>query len=175
MKTTIPVYAAFFFMSVLSVSCHGDSDTLTTTFSRIENCMDLHPDTALYLLNSIHHPEKLYGKSQADYALLMTQAMDKNYMKFSSDSLIALALNYYALDAGEPDMRAKAHFYYGRVLLESDKDEEALEHFLSARKHYDSVRHHKMLALVAREVGMIKRRQRSCRGSMRTRSCSMTI
>lgn len=166
MKTTVPVYAAFFFMSVLSVSCQGDSDTLTTTFSRIENCMDLHPDTALYLLNSIHHPEKLHGKSQADYALLMTQAMDKNYMKFSSDSLIALALNYYTLDAREPDMRAKAHFYYGRVLLESDKDEEALEHFLSARKHYDSVRHHKMLALVAREVGMIKRRQRRYKDAM---------
>lgn len=122
--------------------------------------MESHPDTALYLLNSIHHPEKLLGKSQADYALLMTQAMDMNYMKFSSDSLIALALNFYALDNRDPDMRAKAHFYYGRVLLESDKEEEALEHFLSARKYYESISNHKMLALIAGEVGMIKRRQR---------------
>lgn len=166
MKTTISVYAAFFLISVLSVSCSGDSDKLTTTFSRIENCMESHPDTALYLLNSIHHPEKLHGKSQADYALLMTQAMDMNFMKFSSDSLIALALNYYMLDKRDPDMCAKAQFYYGRVLLESDKAEEALDYFLSAREYYESVSEHKMLASIAGEVGLIKRRQRMYKEAM---------
>lgn len=44
--------------------------------------MDLCPDSALNLLKGIHDPEKLWGESQATYALLMTQAMDKNYMKF---------------------------------------------------------------------------------------------
>lgn len=47
--------------------------------------MDLCPDSALNLLKGIPEPEKLWGESQATYALLMTQAMDKNYMKFSSD------------------------------------------------------------------------------------------
>lgn len=55
------------------------------TFSKVEKCMDLCPDSALNLLKGIHDPEKLWGESQATYALLMTQAMDKNYMKFSSD------------------------------------------------------------------------------------------
>lgn len=160
MKTTIPVYAAFFLFSVLSISCNGDSNVLNTTFSKIENCIETYPDTALYLLNSIHHPEKLHGKSMADYALLMTQAMDKNYMKFKSDSLIALALNYYTLDKSAPEMRAKAQFYYGRVLLESDREAEALEHFLSAKDYFQSIRQYKMLALIANEIGMIHRRQR---------------
>lgn len=122
--------------------------------------MELCPDTALYLLNSIPHPEKLHGKSGADYALLMTQAMDKNYMKFSSDSLIASALNYYMLDKREPDMCAKAQFYYGRVLLESDREEEALVYFLSAKEYFESIRDDKMLALIAEEIGMINRRLR---------------
>lgn len=160
MKTTILVYAAFFLISVLSISCSGDPNALSKTFSKVEECMELCPDTALYLLNSIPHPEKLHGKSGADYALLMTQAMDKNYMKFSSDSLIASALNYYMLDKREPDLCAKAQFYYGRVLLESDREEEALVYFLSAKEYFESIRDDKMLALIAEEIGMINRRLR---------------
>lgn len=159
-KTTISVYAAFFFISVLSISCHKDSDVLSGTFSKVEEYMDICPDTALYILNSIPNPENLHGRAGADYALLMTQAMDKNYMKFSSDSLIALALDYYTLDKGELAMRAKAQFYYGRVLLESDKTEEALKHFLSAKEYFESVRNYKILALIAEETGKISRKQK---------------
>lgn len=159
-KTTISVYAAFFFISVLSISCHKDSDVLGGTFSKVEEYMDICPDTALYILNSIPNPEDLRGKAGADYALLVTQAMDKNYMKFSSDSLIARALNYYTVDKREPDMRAKAQFYYGRVLLESDKAEEALGYFLAAKEYFESVRNYKILALIAEETGKISRKQK---------------
>ena len=36
MKTTVSVFAAFFFISVLSVSCQGDPGDFNTTFSEIE-------------------------------------------------------------------------------------------------------------------------------------------
>lgn len=121
--------------------------------------MDLCPDSALNLLKGIHEPEKLWGESQATYALLMTQAMDKNYMKFSSDSLIALALNYYTITQTSPIMYAKALFYHGRVMLELDKEEEALKSFLAAKDVYERTKDHKMLALIAEEVGMINRKQ----------------
>ena len=121
--------------------------------------MDLCPDSALNLLKGIPKPEKLWGESQATYALLMTQAMDKNYMKFSSDSLIALALNYYTITQTSPVMYAKALFYHGRVMLELDKEEEALKFFLAAKDIYERTKDHKMLALIAEEVGMINRKQ----------------
>ncbi|GKH22163.1 hypothetical protein CE91St9_37790 [Bacteroides thetaiotaomicron] len=129
------------------------------TFSKVEKCMDLCPDSALNLLKGIHDPEKLWGESQATYALLMTQAMDKNYMKFSSDSLIALALNYYTITQTSPIMYAKALFYHGRVMLELDKEEEALKSFLAAKDVYERTKDHKMLALILEEIGMINRRQ----------------
>lgn len=121
--------------------------------------MDLCPDSALNLLKGIYDPEKLRGESQATYALLMTQAMDKNYMKFSSDSLIALALNYYTITQTSPIMYAKALFYHGRVMLELDKEEEALKSFLAAKDVYERTKDHKMLALILEEIGMINRRQ----------------
>ena len=160
MKTSFSIRIAFFFiLSFLAVSCHRDTDALNMTFSKVEKCMDLCPDSALNLLKGIHDPEKLWGESQATYALLMTQAMDKNYMKFSSDSLIALALNYYTITQTSPVMYAKALFYHGRVMLELDKEEEALKSFLAAKDVYERTKDHKMLALIAEEVGMINRKQ----------------
>ena len=160
MKTSFSIRIAFFFiLSFLAVSCHRDTDALNMTFSKVEKCMDLCPDSALNLLKGIHDPEKLWGESQATYALLMTQAMDKNYMKFSSDSLIALALNYYTITQTSPIMYAKALFYHGRVMLELDKEEEALKSFLAAKDVYERTKDHKMLALILEEIGMINRRQ----------------
>lgn len=121
--------------------------------------MDLCPDSALNILKGIPDPEKLRGESQATYALLMTQAMDKNYMKFSSDSLIDLALNYYTITQNKPIMYAKTLFYHGRVMLELDKEEEALKSFLAAKDIYERNQNLKMLALIIEEIGMINRRQ----------------
>lgn len=160
MKTSLSIRIAFFFiLSFLAVSCHRDSDALNMTFSKVEKCMDLCPDSALNLLKGIPDSEKLRGKSQATYALLMTQAMDKNYMKFSSDSLIALALNYYTIIQTPPVMYAKTLFYHGRVMLELDKEEEALKSFLAAKDIYERTKDYKMLALIIEEIGMINRRQ----------------
>ena len=121
--------------------------------------MDLCPDSALNILKGIPDPEKLRGESQATYALLMTQTMDKNYMKFSSDSLITIALNYYAITQNKPIMYAKTLFYHGRVMLELDKEEEALKSFLAAKDIYERNQNLKMLALIAEEIGMINRKQ----------------
>ena len=40
MNTTVSVFAAFFFISVLSVSCQGDPGDFNTTFSEIEKWMN---------------------------------------------------------------------------------------------------------------------------------------
>ena len=160
MKTPLSIRIAFFFfISILEVSCHRDSDVLQMTFSKVEKCMDLCPDSALNILKGIPDPEKLRGESQATYALLMTQTMDKNYMKFSSDSLITIALNYYAITQNKPIMYAKTLFYHGRVMLELDKEEEALKSFLAAKDFYERNQILKMLALFAEEIGLFIRKQ----------------
>lgn len=44
---------------------------------RVEACMELFPDSALSLLSQIECPECMRGQQRADYALLLTQALDK--------------------------------------------------------------------------------------------------
>ena len=165
--TTVSVYAAFFFILVLSVSCRRDSEASDVAFQKIEICMESLPDTALYLLKSVPHPEKLRGKSQADYALLLTQAMDQNYVKFTSDSLIALALNYYTVERGDTAMRAKAQYYYGRVLRELGKDEEALSFLSSAKEMFGKIQCCKMFAMATDEIGMVNRKKKLYQESLK--------
>ncbi|WP_320974262.1 hypothetical protein [Bacteroides sp.] len=174
-KTTVPVYAAFFFILVLSVSCHRDLEAPDATFRRIEMCMESLPDTALYLLKSIPHTEKLRGKLQADYALLLTQAMDRNCVKFTSDSLIALALNYYTVERGDSATRAKAQYYYGRVLRELGKDEEALTFLSSAKEMFGNIQCCKMFAMATDEIGMINRKKKLYQESLENFRESYTI
>ena len=173
--TTVSVYAAFFFILVLSVSCHRDSEAPDAAFQRIEMCMESLPDTALYLLKSIPHIEKLRGKLQADYALLLTQAMDQNYVKFTSDSLIALALNYYTVEHGDSVTRAKAQYYYGRVLRELGKDEEALTFLSSAKEMFGNIQCCKMFAMATDEIGMINRKKKLYQESLKNFRESYTI
>lgn len=160
MKTYYSVCRTFFLLiPFLAISCHKDADALNTTFSKVEKLMEVCPDSAMSLLRTIPEPEKLWGEAQAKYALLMTQAMDKNYMKFSSDSLISLALNYYTRTQNPPVVYAKALFYHGRVMLELDREEDALKSFLAAKEIFDNNHEYKMLALIAEETGMINRKQ----------------
>lgn len=173
--TTVSVYAAFFFILVLSISCHRDSGASDVVFQKIEACMESLPDTALYLIKSIPHPEKLRGKSQADYALLLTQAMDQNYVKFSSDSLIALALDYYTVERGDSAMRAKTQYYYGRVMRELGKDEEALLFFLSAKETFENLQCCKMFAMATDEIGMINRKKKLYQESLQNFQKSYAI
>ncbi len=57
--------------------------------------METLPDSALAILNKIPSPETLSNREYASYCLLFTQALDKNYITITSDSLIKKAVTYY--------------------------------------------------------------------------------
>lgn len=140
-------------------SCSDTTDKLNMTFAKAEQCMENYPDSALAILRSIPHPEKLHGKAQADYALLMTQAMDKNLMKFTSDSLILNAVSYYSAVPSDPLLKGKSLFYYGRVMFGIDEQEKALKAFLQAKSVYDGTKEYKMLGLISEYIGILNRMQ----------------
>lgn len=49
-------------------------DRISDDLSRAAGWMWTAPDSALHLLESFPHPEKLTGREQADYALLLSHA-----------------------------------------------------------------------------------------------------
>ena len=53
-----------------------------------DSLMEIYPDSALSILESISSPQKLPCADRALYALLLTQARHKNYIALGDDSLI---------------------------------------------------------------------------------------
>ena len=64
-------------------------------------------------------------RGRAIYAVLLSQALDKNYIDLTSDSIIAPAVEYFA-DGNEPHYAMLTHYYYGKILLNQNKLSDAI-------------------------------------------------
>lgn len=145
------LYIGFLLISVILGSCTEKEQY--NIFNRVIGYMEIYPDSALLLLNQIPHPENLRGKQRADYALLLTQARDKNYLdSLQSDSLIKFAVDYYQ-DSDNKEKAGKAFFYYGKVMALQDKDTLATQAYLDAQRWFERTNEYKMMALVQESIG----------------------
>lgn len=148
------LYISIPLIAVLIFSCSRKETP--DIFSRVEGYMEKYPDSALWLLGRIEHPEELCGKQQADYALLLTQARDKNFLdSLQSDSLIELAMNYYR-NSDDKVRAGKALFYYGKVIyLQKDKVEVAMQALLDAQKKVENANEYKLKAFIQEYTGYL--------------------
>ena len=67
-------------------------------------------DSALVVLENISAKELVFSSSKARYALLLTQARDKNYILHTDDSLIRIAVDYYDGTGDVAFFRFSAYF-----------------------------------------------------------------
>ncbi|OUN80041.1 hypothetical protein B5G04_10865 [Bacteroides sp. An51A] len=89
------------------------------------------PDSVMDLLGQIVRPDRLQGKARAGYALLYTEALNKQGRIGMNDSLIRIALDYYSKEApGIP--LAKSYFLLGRIYQQQGNDTLALKVNLQA-------------------------------------------
>lgn len=105
-------------------SCKQSPDT-TSVLTEAESLMYTRPDSALHLLQAIPNPELLTGKSQAHYALLLTQAQFRNHIPATSDSLIRIAVDGYQ-NLDEMGQKAKALLYLAGVYMDMEQYSKAV-------------------------------------------------
>lgn len=136
------------------VSCTR-TDVNKKLLKQVESCVEVYPDSAMQLINLIEHPEHLHGKERADYALLMAQTLDKNYLdSLQSDSLIKIAVEYYK--SGDDKVKAgKAYYYYGKMLVAKGKLSEAMEAYLEALVFLKETNEYKLRGLLFEHVGYL--------------------
>ena len=106
-------------IAMLIVSCGRDRSTIET-LTHVESIMQEHPDSALSLLQAIDTEAIATDRCRALHSLLLSQAYDKNYIDLTCDSLISIAINYYA-DTDDHRHAMLAHYYRGRI-YENDGD-----------------------------------------------------
>lgn len=71
------------------------NEKISNTLDSVEACMIDHPDSSLTMLKTIESGNIRTERNRARYALLYSQALDKNHIDLTNDSLINIAVEYY--------------------------------------------------------------------------------
>lgn len=117
-------------MAGIVASCSRNSE-VDRQFAAANNFMEQHPDSALSILKGIDK-ELLSSKSEkARYALLMSMALDKNYIDTTSFDVLQPAIDYY-IDKGTPDEKLRTYYYQGRIYQNKGDRDQALHSFTLA-------------------------------------------
>ena len=115
MKPSNHYYLILFTLAFNLVSCTWQGNEKVFTAS--EQLMAEHPDSALNLLLDVK-PES--RRQCAKHALLLSMALDKNYIDVTDDSLTLLAYNYYQRHGNTHDKMLSA--YYLGVVRQNSGD-----------------------------------------------------
>ena len=121
-----------------------------------EAVMNEHPDSALNLLKGIEQPELQTREHHARYALLYSQALDKNYIDLTNDSLINIAVDYYK---NRDDVRAKflSYYYQGRIYTNANNLTQATLAYMEAEQLVDELGDDYAAGLLYNQMGTIYR------------------
>lgn len=117
-------------INFILTACTGKTDC-SRLLTETDLLMHTHPDSSLHILKKIPVENLKTDENKAYYALLMTQAKDKNYIVQTDDSLIRTAVQYY--DAkNNIKMQSRAYYLWGSVFRDKNKQAAAVEKYLIA-------------------------------------------
>ena len=143
------------FLTFSIAGCREGKDT-AATLTEAEALMYTSPDSALQMLEAIPHPERLTGREQADYALLLTQARSRCRIIATSDSLIRIATDYY-LYTDDNNRKATAFLYLGDVYMDMKKYTEAIVPLKQAEEALEDTEF-RIQSLVYSNLGYLNRK-----------------
>lgn len=115
---------------VMLIGC-GHNTKAWNTMDMAEELMNSMPDSALTVLSSIEKTSLGDDKEKARYALLMSMALDKNYIDTTSFDVLQPAIDYY-LEKGTPEERLRTLYYQGCIFLNKSDFDMAMQCYLKA-------------------------------------------
>lgn len=129
-KQTIALIAI---LTALLTAC-TETTGYNTTLVQADSLMNLHPDSALNMLESISTDSLKTKADRAYHALLLTQARDKNYIVQTDDSLIQVVVRYYDTHENAP-LQARAYYCWGSLYRDRNDYSQAIDKYTIALSH----------------------------------------
>ena len=118
------------------LACRGPQQPSLPALDQAEALMHERPDSALTILQGIDATMLPDRALQAQYALLYTQALYKNDLPLSEDSLINIAVQHYK-KGSNTRYKASAYLYQGVVYKQMDSIARAFSSYMSAAETVD--------------------------------------
>ena len=101
------------------------------TLAQIESYIEERPDSALNVLQGMDKGELSGMEEKAKHALLLSMAMDKNYIDRTDFDVLQPAIDFYE-DNGSATDKLRTYFYQGRIYQNAGNDAAAMECFVNA-------------------------------------------
>lgn len=144
------LYILIAFTALLNIQCSGNGKEKTPLPELVhaESVMFDHPDSALHILEAMPIPSARRDKeNHALWCLLVTQAQVKQIIKFSSDSLVRIAYDYYK-PTDNARRKAMSALYMGDINYELRNIEEAMQYYLEGKTEVEKTDDYKTGYLV---------------------------
>lgn len=134
MKNNMKQNAYFIAILVFLLAACSSRINYDKELVRADSLMGSQPDSVLRILQEIQLQQLATQADRAYYALLLTQARDKNYIVQTDDSLILTAVHYYD-SINDAPKRASAYFYWGNVYRDKNEYPAAIDKYLTSLSH----------------------------------------
>jgi tetratricopeptide (TPR) repeat protein len=143
---------SYLFLIICVIFTVSGCDHFNPNLKKAEGIMEEHPDSALKILRGIKSPRSLSEKDYALYALLVTQATDKNDLDLTKDFLSDYAVRYFG-QSKDSVHTYKAFFYAGRVNEEMKNANQAISYYLKAKDFARNSKDYKYLYFIHYYLG----------------------
>ena len=97
----------------------------------MEHIIEERPDSVLNVLQSIDTDKLVGDEEPAKHALLLSMALDKNYIDKTDFEVLQPAIDYYK-DNGSATDKLRTYYYQGRIHQNADNNAAAMEAFVNA-------------------------------------------
>lgn len=115
-------------LSLLSVECDRN-DNVNYVLEDIASYIEQEPQKALSALQRIESSQLRANNIKAKHSLLLSMAMDKNYIDKTDFSVLQPAINYYE-SHGSPEEKMTMYYYKGRIYDNAGNQELAMASYV---------------------------------------------
>lgn len=117
---------------LLGISSCSGYEVEKALLNQADSLMESHPDSALVILNALDNSRLNNAAVKARYALLKSMALDKNLIDTTAFDVLQPAIDFYA-DHGTPNDKLRTLYYQGRIYLNKEQPDSAMDCFLQGR------------------------------------------
>jgi hypothetical protein len=145
-------------LPLLLAACHR-SPKLPLPMQRAEALMQPHPDSALAILASMTPPPTAQRFQFEAWKVLLVQARDRNYLPITPyERAIRRSVAYFdSIATDATSLRAKAHYYLGRIYQDKGDDVGTVREFLTAEPLAENVKDSLFLYLLKGNLAQVLR------------------
>ena len=121
--------------AITIVSCNGARKSETyRLLEDVDSYIEARPDSALAVLEGIGEEDLGSREEKAKYALLMSMALDKNYIDRTDFEVLQPAIDYYESHGSATD-KLRTFYYQGRIYNNRGDSESAMKCYVYALEY----------------------------------------